>query len=158
MRGKQSADITHRAKDVSYKATKSNVEFSLNLVGVYPNAGINSWMRTVTLNRGKNVQIKDVADLKRADAVTQHLMTCYPAEVFKPGEVVIHYKSKDGKNIDFVVKYDDKQMLAKVEKITLEAEEDIDVRQNWGDNIHRINFEVIAPKTRDAMILEVKKM
>ena len=57
----------------------------------------------------------------------------------------------------FVVKYDPKQMQAKVEKIKLEDEEDLRVQTNWGDNIHRINFEVITPKLKDTFMLEVKK-
>ena len=153
----QPAGITYKATNVSRKATKSDAEFSMDLVGVYPDAGVNSWVRTVKLNRGKSVQIKDVADLKKTDAVTQHLMTCYPAEVDKPGEVVIHYQIPDGKNIDFVVNYNPKQMHAKVEKISLEAEEDRAVKQRWGDKIHRINFEVIAPKSKDVYSFTVKK-
>lgn len=154
---KQPAGITYKAADVSYKATKSTAEFSANLSGVYPEAGVNSWIRTVKLNRGKNVQIRDVADLKNAGSVVQHLMTCYPAELLKPGEVVIHYQTKDGKKTDFVVQYNPKQMKASVEKMRLDAEEDRSVKRNWGDNIHRINIEVIAPKTKDTFVLEVRK-
>lgn len=153
----QSEGITLKATNVSYKATNAGVEFSLNIAGMYPDAGVNNWVRSVKLNRGKNVLIKDIADLKKADAITQHLMTCHPAEIAKPGEVVIHGKTKDDKNIDFVVKYNPKQMRAETEKIKLETEEDGGVRRNWGDNIHRINFEVIVPKLKDSYTFTIEK-
>jgi len=154
----QKAGITYRATDVAYSATKQDAEMSLNLAGVYPGADVNSWVRTVRLNRGRNVRIRDVADLKKAESVTLHLMTCYPAQVSKPGEVVIHYQSKEGTAMAFVIRYDPAQMQAKVEKMGLEDDEDVNVKRNWGDNIHRINLEVIAPKKKDTFVLEVKKM
>ena len=42
--------------------------------------------------------------LTKAESVEQHLMTCYPAEVAKPGELVIHYAPEGAKAMDFVVK------------------------------------------------------
>jgi hypothetical protein len=50
---------------------------------------VNSWQRSIRLNRGKNVEVSDVISLKKADKITEHLMTCYPAEVSKPGEITI---------------------------------------------------------------------
>ena len=154
----QKAGVTYAASKVGYKPGRSTVEFSLDIAKAYPEeAGINSWKRTVTLNRGKGVQVKDVTDLKNATSVTQHLMTCYPSEVKTPGEVIIHYKNKEGKGIDFVVKYNAKQMNAKVEQVKLESEEDLGVKSNWGDSIYRINFEVTAPKVKDLYTFEIKK-
>ena len=154
----QSPGSAYCASDVRYKAGNSAVTFSLDIAKAYPReAAINSWIRTVTLNRTKNVQIKDVINLQKSESVVQHLMTCFPAEVIKPGEMVIHYQNGDNKATDFVVKYDARQMTAKVEKIKLEMEEDQGVRANWGDNIHRINFEVISPKMKDSYSFEISK-
>ena len=150
--------ITHRASDVSYKSGQAKVEFSLDIAGAYPaEAGINSWKRTFTLNRGKGIQVKDVTSLQKAESVVQHLMTCYPAEVTKPGEVTVHYQTPDQKKIDFVVKYDARQMSARVEKIKFELDEDPGVLARWGDNIYRINFEVAAPKLNDSYVFEIMK-
>ena len=154
----QNAGIKYCASDIHYKPGASTAGFSVDIAKAYPEtAGINSWKRTVTLNRGKSVQVKDITNLKNAGAVTQHLMTCYPSEVTSPGEVTIHYKGKEGKDIDFTVKYDAGQMTAKVEKVKLESEEDKGIQGNWGDNIHRISFYVTAPKTVDTYTFEIKK-
>ena len=154
----QPAGITYRASDLSYKAGKSSVIFSLDIAKAYPaNAGINSWKRTFTFDRGKGVTIKDVTNLQRAESVVHHLMTCYPVEVTKPGEVTIRYKNTDNKEIDFIVKYNPQQLTAKVENIKYGIPEDQSLRSRWGETLHRINFEANAPKTKDTYTFEIKK-
>ena len=70
----QKAGMNFCASDVGYKSGKSTVEFSLDIAKSYPaDAGVNSWKRTVTLNRGKGVQVKDVTNLQKAVSVVQHL-------------------------------------------------------------------------------------
>jgi hypothetical protein len=146
------------ASDISYRAGTSSAVFSLDLAQAYPEeAGVNSWKRTLTLHRGKNVVIRDAVDLKQAGAITQHLMTCYPAEVTKPGELVIHGQAKDRKNMDFTVIYNPKQMRVEVEKVTLSTEEDEGIRNSWGDRVYRINLHVIAPKVKDTYLFEIKR-
>ncbi|MDR0699396.1 MAG: heparinase II/III-family protein, partial [Tannerella sp.] len=147
-----------KASGVSYRAGKSSAVFSLDIAKAYPEeAAVNSWKRTVTLHRGKNVTIRDAVDLKKTDAVVQHLMTCYPAEVTQPGKLVIHGQAKDGENTDFVVAYNPKQMRAEVEKVTLSTEEDEGIRNGWGDRIYRISFHVIAPKAKDTYLFDIRK-
>lgn len=154
----QKAGVMFRASDVGYKPGASTVNFSLDIAKAYhADAGINSWKRTVTLNRGKGVQVKDVTNLQKAVSVVEHLMTCYPVEITKPGEVVIHYNNTENKAIDFVVKYNAQQMTAKVEKVKLGMEEDQGVLSRWGDNIYQINFTVTTPKLKDSYLFEIKK-
>jgi hypothetical protein len=145
-----------KAKDISHHATKSYAEFVLDIGSAYPeDAAINTWKRAIRLNRGKNVQVTDVINLNHADAITQHMMTCYPADVANPGELIIHYKDKEEKSHDFVIRYDAKQMKAVVEKIALTTMEDQGIIQKWGDTIYRINFKVISPKTNDKFHFEI---
>lgn len=137
----QQAGSQYQATGVDYSKSKSYARLVLDISKSYPaDAGVNSWKREIRLNRGKNVQVTDIADLKTANSITQHLMTNYPAEVIKPGSLLIHYKGKDGAEKSFVVKYDPKKMQASVEKVKLGAVEDQGVLAKWGDNIYRINF------------------
>ncbi|MCW3109583.1 MAG: hypothetical protein JWQ09_4089 [Segetibacter sp.] len=146
----QPPGATFKAANVVYKGDKKSAQLSLDISKSYPEtAGVNSWQRSIRLNRGKNVEVSDIISLKKADKITQHLMTCYPAEVTKPGELVIHYKPKEGIAKDFVVRYNAAQMQPTVEKVPLTAMEDKGIIEKWGDNIYRINFNVIAPKTTD---------
>lgn len=146
----QKPGASFKATDVAYKQDKKFAELSLDISKSYPEkAAVNSWQRSIRLNRGKNVEVKDIFSLKKAEKITQHLMTCYPADVSKPGELVIHYKPKSGQSKDFVVKYNAAQMQAVVEKVPLTAMEDKGVIEKWGDNIYRINFIVTAPKANE---------
>jgi hypothetical protein len=152
----QSPGMEYQASDVAYTSGRSYAQFVLDIAKAYPeDAGINSWQRTVRLNRGKNVVIRDVADLETASPVTQHLMISSPAEVVKPGEVVIHYKGQNGSQKDFVVKYDSRSMAASVEKVPLVSMEDEGILRKWGDTIYRINFKSTAPLKKGQYAFEV---
>ncbi|WP_461063455.1 heparinase II/III domain-containing protein [Spirosoma horti] len=152
----QPAGKAFDARNVSYKTDNSSTQFAVDIAHAYPKeAGVSSWMRTIRLNRGKGVHIQDVVNLKQATSLTQHLMTCYPAEVGKPGELIIHYAPKDGQTKDFVVRYDPKQMQPTVEKVKLDAPEDKGIITKWGDTIYRINFSVLTPKTTDKLVFDV---
>lgn len=146
-----------KANQLVYKMEKKGVSLSLDMAKSYPDdAGINTWKRNIRFNRNKNVQWQDNISLKKADSITQHLITCYPAEVKKPGELIIHYAPQGGKVTDFVVHYNASQMVASVEKVKLEAMEDKGIRSKWGDTIHRINFNVKSPKITDQFNFSVE--
>ncbi|MDR2497496.1 MAG: heparinase II/III-family protein [Tannerellaceae bacterium] len=147
-----------KASDVRYKASASAAELSLDIAPAYPaEAGIISWKRSLSLNRGKGVSIREATSLKRADAIAQSFMTCYPADASKPGEVIIRYGDKDGKPVDFALRYNPGQWSASVEKVALAADEDQGIRRNWGDTVHRIVLRAISPKTKDSYTFEIKK-
>jgi hypothetical protein len=145
-----------KAGNVSYKTGKDFSALSLDISKSYPeDAGIISWQRNVTLNRRKNVQIDDALKLSKAESITQHLMTCHPADVAKPGELTIHYAPEGAKAVDFVVKYNPAQFEVSVEKIKLENMEDKGVKRNWGDNIQRINLKAKQLKTNEKYSLKI---
>jgi hypothetical protein len=155
----QPPGASFRASQVAYRQGQHFAELSLNIATSYPDtAAAQSWQRTIRLNRGKNVTVKDVVSLKKAEQVTEHLMTCYPAEVKQPGQLVIHYKPKTGIARDFVIRYNAKQMTPVVEKIPLAAMEDKGILQKWGDNIYRINFTVMDPKPTDTYSFVIAPM
>lgn len=145
-----------KATNAVYKEGKNFSQFSLNIAAAYPEkAGVKTWQRTVRLNRGKNVEVQDVFSLQKADNMVQHIMTCYPAEVIKPGELVIHYQPEGATAKDFIIQYNAKQMQPSIEKVLLQGEEDKGILQKWGDSIYRINFNVTAPKAQDKISFSI---
>ena len=152
----QSPGPQFRASDTKYKSAQRYSQFEVDIAKAYPeDAAINSWKRTVRLNRAKNVTVTDAINLQQVDELTEHVMTCYPSEVQTPGELIIHYKVKEEKPRDFVIRYDAKQMQVAVEKIALTTMEDQGIIQKWGDTIYRINFKVISPKMNDKFRFEI---
>ena len=152
----QSAAIEFKATDASYKASP-NPTFSVDIAKAYPKeAAVNKWKRTVSLSRGNSVQVRDDIDLSKANSITQHLMTCYPLEIKKAGEIIIHFQDENGVKKDFVVIYNPNQMEAQIENIKYGAPEDGRLERKWGDTLHRINFKVKAPKTKDSFAFQVK--
>jgi hypothetical protein len=147
-----------KATRVFYKTGEGYSQLSLDIAKSYPqDAGVNSWIRTIRLNRMKNVIVDDVFSLNRAESIIQHLMTTYPAEVVKPGELVIHYAPASAKAIDFAVNYNPAQFEVTVEKVTLDAMEDKGVLSRWGDTIQRINFSAKTPKKTDKYSLRISQ-
>lgn len=152
----QSPGAQFKATHVAYKQDNKGAQLSVDMAKAYPEAaGVHSWQRTIRLNRGKNVTISDVVSLRNTDQLTEHLMTCYPAEVSRPGELVIHYKTQDGAAKDFVIRYKAAQMQPAVEKVPLTAMEDQGIIEKWGDTIYRINFTVTTPKANDQINLVI---
>ncbi len=154
----QPAGPQFKASNVSYQKGKDFSQLNEDIAKSYPDsASVLSWQRSIRLNKGKNVEVNDAYALKKADKITEHLMTCYAAETGKPGELIVHYAPKDASAQDFVVKYDARQMNATVEKIPLVTMEDKGVKEKWGDNIYRINFEVINPQDKGKIKFVIEK-
>lgn len=137
-----------KSRNVSYKSGNNYSLLTLDIASSYPkDAGVNTWVRNIRLNRWKNVQIEDVIQLSEAQSIVHHFMTCYPAEVAKQGELIIHFAPKDSIAKDFIVNYNASIFDVSVEKIKLENMEDKGILQKWGDTIHRINLKVKQPKS-----------
>jgi len=144
----QSPGALYKSSNVAYSGNQSFAQLTLDISHAYaPSTGISKWQRTVRLNRGKNVDITDEAQLLQPGKFFQSLMTCYPAEVTSPGQLVIHYAPANEKAIDFVIKYDPRQFEASVEKVELLAPEDRGVQNNWGDSIRRIKLMAASAKS-----------
>ena len=147
-----------KATNVSWQAGKDYSRLTLDIAKSYPeNTGVESWMRTIRLNRTKNVTIDDVVKLTEAQSVVQHLMTCYPAELAKAGELLIHYAPEGEKAMDFVISYNPAQFDVSIEKIKMGAMEDAGVLQRWGDTIQRINFKAKTPKKADKYSFRISR-
>lgn len=137
----QSPGPLFKAKDVAYKTAKGFSQLTMDIGPSYrAAAGIRQWQRGIRLNRGKDVAISETIRLERADSLTEHFMTCYPATLNEPGIVVIHGKQ------DFYLRYPAGKFGASIEKVSLTGMEDKGVQQKWGDNIYRINLKALKPE------------
>ncbi|WP_119080068.1 heparinase II/III domain-containing protein [Chitinophaga alhagiae] len=136
----QQAGAKFKATGVAYKNSKSYSEISMDIAASYPEqAGVRQWKRSVRLNKGKNVEVKDVYKIDNMQGYTQHLMTCFPVEVVQPGTLVVHADR------DFYVRYPAAKFTVKVDQVAMDNEEDQGVKRQWGEHIYRISLEAVNP-------------
>ncbi|RRJ97380.1 hypothetical protein Ga0100231_002195 [Opitutaceae bacterium TAV4] len=129
---------------------------SLDIASAYPKeAGIGEWSRSVTLDREASC-VEVVDTVRMADApnagganLVWSFMTCLPADVSKPGEVVIPARDTEGRTRRILLHYDAARLSVSVEKVALTQPEDAGVKAQWGDSIHRIKLRALS-SSRDA--------
>ena len=130
----------YAAKDVAYESAEDFAQLKMNIASAYPDeAGVNSWLRTVRLNRGKEVQIVDSFDLKaQSQDIIQSLMT--PCEIVRdePGLLVLREPKEQ---LEMAVRYDPHKLSLESETIDLNDER---ISTVWGGQLYRI---VLIPKT-----------
>ena len=130
----------YAAKDVQYKLNEDGAWLRMDIAQAYPDkAGVKTWVRTVSLNRVKDVQVNDSFSLKQASQnITQNLIT--PCEVIlnDPGRLVL--KDPAG-GIELGVQYDRDILTAQVESITPTDEK---LAKIWGPHMYRI---LLKPKS-----------
>jgi hypothetical protein len=130
----------YAAKDVAYDSGEDFAQLKMDIAPAYPNeAGLNLWLRTVRLNRGKDVEVIDSFELKAPSrAITQSLMT--PCEILQnqPGKLVL--KDTEGP-IKMTVRYDPGTLLLKTETIKIDDDK---LSEIWGSRVYRL---VLTPKT-----------
>jgi hypothetical protein len=140
----------YAAKDVAYKSEEDFAQLKMDIASAYPSkAGINSWIRTVHLNRGKNVEVVDIFELNTPSRnITQSLMTPCTIVQNEPGKLVL----KDTKEpIMMNVQYDPDRMRLQPEIIEID---DGRLSEMWGPRVYRL---LMTPKTqvsRDSWKLE----
>jgi hypothetical protein len=133
----------YAARDVVYESAESFAQLKMNIASAYPDqAGVNSWLRTVRLNRGKDLQIVDSFDLKeKSQDIVQSLMT--PCEIVQdePGQIVL----RDPKDqLEMAIQYDSQKLILEFETIDLNDER---ISTVWGGRLYRIK---LRPKTATA--------
>ena len=127
--------VQYKATDRKYSSNDQRATYSFNIAEAYPKeAGVKSWVRTITLDRVKDViTVEEDFELERAVPVSLTVMTPRMATVDPGGSITL--KLASGSGADSLLKYDGAQIEPKVETIKLA---DRGLRMSWGDQIYRI--------------------
>jgi hypothetical protein len=131
------------AKSVAYRATDASAALVMDIAPAYPpGAGINEWVRTVQLERGRQAVISDAFVLKApARDLSMSLMT--PCEVSEPDPGTLQLAcGRIGGKKDLVVfaRFNAQIQQAAVERLALD---DPSLASSWGDHLNRI---VLTPR------------
>jgi hypothetical protein len=135
---------TFRARDVSYRADGAKAVFGLDIAPAYPpEAGIESWRRRLTLERGKRVVVEDRYALREAGLpVEWSFMSWRKPSVAAAGRIILNHPGGAGAGRALEMTYDDRTLEPRIETIELEDER---LRASWGDRLYRIVLAGKAP-------------
>jgi len=126
-----------KSGEISYSATDRSAIFILDLAPAYPEeAKVESWKRTITLNRGKSVIVEDRYSLEEASANLQvTLMSWREPELVGNGTIELSLSQRSGDVAPVSVHFDSEKFGTEVEEIFLE---DSRLRSSWGIRLYRI--------------------
>jgi hypothetical protein len=133
----QKSGREYKASGVKYDAAEKSAVFNLDISSAYPEeAKVRLWLRTITLNRGKNVLIQDKYALEEAgENVRLTLMSWRKPALVQEGEIKLENPEQIQDCDPLVIRYDGEKFRVIVETIPLE---DSRLRSSWGERIFRI--------------------
>ncbi|MBW6500906.1 MAG: heparinase II/III-family protein [Bacteroidales bacterium] len=134
----QGAD--YKAVNSRFTANSRSATFTTEIAGAYPeNARVKSWIRTYTLNRGRNFIISDKYELSEVTGATtsSNLITYCRVTQLKPG--ILKFEG-DGFSLNMT--YNPRNMTPEIEFIEVT---DRTLRRYWPDGVTRIKLKLINP-------------
>ncbi len=142
------------ARDVKYSADAEKAEFSLDLAKAYPPAaGILSWIRTISFERGRQITLHERFALQEARVpVALSLMSCRRPEVRPGGRIFLAEPSPSERAGSLSIYYDDKFFKADVETIPIS---DARLLSSWGDHLYRIRLIAQQTPTQGEYVIRI---
>jgi hypothetical protein len=127
--------VEFQATDRKCSTDDERATVSFNIATAYPKeAGIKSWIRTVTLDRVRNrVVVEEDFELANSVPITLSVMTPRIPTAGGQGSINMALASGDGKAAK--LKFDGAALSPDIEKIALT---DVHLREDWGEQIYRI--------------------
>jgi hypothetical protein len=139
------------ARDVRFTADAQRAMFSLNIAGAYPpEAHVDSWHRSIALERNERIDINDSYVLSgTAGVTTLNFMTAGEPVTLRPGALEL----RNGQE-RLTLSYDAAELSPVVETIAID-----DTRLNpvWGKKVHRIVFTVMKRSKANIIRLSLKQ-
>ena len=130
----------YKAKNSSFTANARSATFTTEIAGAYPEgAKIKSWIRTYTLNRGKNFVISDKYELKTATnaGTSSNLITYCKVTKVKPGLLKF-----EGDGFALNMTYNQQVVTPEIEFIEIT---DRTLKRYWPDGVTRVRLKFINP-------------
>ena len=127
--------------DVSYDSDDTHSRMSMNIAGAYPKeAGIDSWVRTVSMERGGDavITITDRYSLEKPSIAEYHFMTVAEPVVAEDGLIRLH--SASGRTVYF--RFDANSLTPEIEFRELSESRLV---RNWGNAMYRITLKEKSP-------------
>jgi hypothetical protein len=152
----QTAGREFAARDATCRADDASAAFTLDLAGAYPpEAHLRTWMRTLTLERGKQVELIDAYEFTRVPAhLTLSLITPCTVELATPGTIRLVEAALAGGRVSGAgrIAYDPACFGVSVEEIPLA---DPRLSGAWGGRLARLLFNALRPGKQGQWLLRI---
>ena len=152
----QSDGREYRAANVDYESNDRKVEFGLDLHQAYPEeAAVKFWRRSIILNRGKNVEVKDRFELEEARWPSQLTLMSWRVPS-RAGSGILRLANPTDlqEKTPVQIRFDPHIFQVEIEEIPLE---DSRLQASWGERIYRILLTAREIVLRDAYTLRIER-
>ena len=145
--------LEFKAQNISYDSGPYNSKFSLDISSAYPEeAAVKTYMRTIVLNRDKNVSIKDRYVLEEyKEPIQINLMTPLVVDSKSEGEIILTSPGDNHKPV--IIHYDENKFDVQAEKIKIN---DGKLHNAWGNELNRIILTVSSDALEDEFIIQIE--
>lgn len=146
----------YKATGVRYVAAKKSATFSLDISPAYPEeAKVKSWLRTITLNRGKNIIIHDRYQLSETITPMQMTLMSWRKPVLDQEGLIRLENPEEIQNLDpLVIRYDKRKFVADMETIPLK---DARLQSSWGKQLFRIMLTAKQRPLEDDFTIKIER-
>ena len=151
----QSPGRQFAAREVRYEANDDHAQLQLDIAGAYPKqANVKSWVRTIRLNRGKDIGITETYTLdKPAKEITLTLLTPCQVEVRQAGQLLLKTAEGPEPRTTVQVWFDDGKLKPVLETIPVE---DGRLRAVWPERLTRILLKAETPTLQDTWTVRIE--
>jgi hypothetical protein len=130
-------------------------QLQMDLASAYPAAAkVKSWLRTVRLNRGRNVEIIEAFELaETVGDTTLTFLTPLEADTSQPRQVTLRTVPQSGQRpVRVRLEYDPTKLASSVERLELS---DGRLAKSWGTHLNRLVLRAKSSALKDAWTLRV---
>jgi len=143
------------ARNIKYETSRKWARFSLDLAGAYPEeAQVISWQRTITLQRGKRVELVEAYQLKAAEKpIELNFLTPLNPAKSAAGKIQLSNPQQVAGPIYHLV-FDTRRWEPEFERIEMN---DTRMKQNWGEYLYRIILKSKKQARADKIRIKIEK-
>jgi hypothetical protein len=144
------------AKEVNYNMNDQSANFNMDIAKAWgEDAGIQSWKRSIAVDRNKGINVTDDYVLKeKPGSLTQSFMTTCDVNTDQIGRLV--FIEPSGKKV--FLYYDAKQWKASKEKVIMKNPEDAKFASTWQKrDIYRVLLTNISLSEKGQFIYQISK-
>lgn len=146
----QSAGRQFAARAVKCETNEAFAELQMDIAAAYPqSAKVKSWVRTVRLNGGKEIQITEDFELDQASGETSlNFMTPIAPDIKQAGSVLLTVKDATAVRLE----YDAAKLVPNVERMELD---DGRLARSWSTGMYRVVLRAKVGALKDIWKLRV---